>query len=201
MDCTPKGGTCRQRPDCGPRRPGKLATLRAVVDDYIAEYRPREWVAFHANQPSLERALDAVASWKDQDGKIHSHQRLVSRAAKAGAGERIRSLKVADVADFEQLFQRVQKAIGSIRGIGDLAVYDAALRIGARLGKLPERVYLQCGARVGARALGIDARHRSLPMDVFPAEFCRLEPWEVEDVLCIYAEQLAKAGRPARGAA
>jgi len=98
--------------------------------------------------------------------------------------------------DFEQLFGRVQEAIGSIRGIGDLAVYDAALRIGAFLGKLRGRVYLECGACEGARALGLDAGKRSLPMDVFPVEFAQLKAWEVVDVLCIYADELGAGPAP-----
>lgn len=200
MACTPKGttGTCHP---CGSRRPEELNTLRAIVNHYIAGYRPRPWVAFHANQPSLERALEVVASWKDEDQKTYSHQCLVPRKAKVAAGAAIRVLDLEGVEDFEQLFQCVQATIGSIRGIGDLAVYDAALRIGAFLGKLPERVYLQRGACVGARALGLDASQRSLPMDVFPAEFRRLQAWEVEDVLCIYADDLSRLARRRRSAA
>ncbi len=186
------GSTCRSR---------SLNSLRAIVDDYIAEYRPRPWVAFHKNQPSLERALEVVATWKNERGKTYSHQSLISRAAKAGAGERIRKLRVADVEHFEQLFQRVQKAIGSIRGIGDLAVYDAAARIGAFLKKMPARVYLQQGVKDGARALGFGASQRSLPMDFFPAELRRLEPWEVEDLLCIYKDELGRLPRRGRAAA
>jgi len=149
----------------------------------------------------MERTLDVVASWKDKEGKVHSHQRLVSKVAKAGAAERIGKLEVADVQTFEELFKRVEKAIGSIRGIGDLAVYDVALHIGAFLRKLPERVYLQRGAREGARALGLDATQRSLPIDVFPAEFCRLKPWEIEDLLCIYKAELGQAAGLKRRAA
>ena len=67
-----------------------------------------------------------------------------------------------------------------------------AVRIGAFLRVMPRRVYLQSGARVGARALGLDARQRSLPMDAFPAEFHRLVAWEVEDVLCIYKDELGR---------
>lgn len=188
MGCTPTPNL----DSCGPRPAGHSDALARIVNDYISSTRPLNRLAFYASQPSLERALDAVASWKDQHGKTHSHQNLVSKAAKAGAGERILSMRVADVADFEQLLQCVQQAIGSIRGIGDLAVYDAALRLGAFLGKLPERVYLHHGAREGARALGLDASHRSLPMDVFPEEFRLLKPWEVEEVLCIYKDELAR---------
>jgi len=186
MSSTPK----RNPGTCAPPPIGRPITLRAIVDHYIAWFRPREWLAFHANQPSLKRAVDVVASWRDEDDKVYSHQSLVPKAAKAGAAERIRKLRVADVDDFEELFQRVEKAIGSIRGVGDLAVYDVAVRIGAFLRVMPRRVYLQTGARKGARALGLDASQRSLPMDVLPSELHRLEPWEVEDVLCIYKDEL-----------
>jgi hypothetical protein len=169
-----------------------LATLDAIVDDYIASRRTCGKLVHYANQPSPERALEEVASWRDENKKVLAHQRRVSRAAKAGAGERIRQLKLAGVRDFEDLHRRVDKAIGSIRGIGALAVYDAALHIGAYLRNLPDRVYLHCRTRDGARALGLDASQHSLPPEAFPAEFQRLEPWEIEDVLCIYQPDIER---------
>ncbi len=96
---------------------------------------------------------------------------------------------------------RAQAAVNQMHFAGRLPVYDVALRIGAFLKVLPERVYLQSGARKGARALGLDATQRSLPMSAFPPAFHRLEPWEVEDVLCIYKRELGRLDRAKRDAA
>lgn len=173
-----------------------LASLAAVVADYVARYREREWVAFHGRQQPLRLALEVVASWKGEDKKVYSHQCLVPRAAKEAAGERIRALDLADVRSFDLLFQQVQAAIGEIHGIGELTVYDVAARIGASLGMLPDRVYLQSGAKKGARQLlGRPIRERSLPKHAFPRELWKLDAWEIEDVLCIYKAELGRISR------
>ena len=56
--------------------------------------------------------------------------------------------------DFDALHEKIERAIGPIRKIGDLAIYDIAHRIGAYLEKSPRLVYLHRGTAVGARHLG-----------------------------------------------
>lgn len=135
-----------------------------------------------------------VATWRDKDCRVYSHQTRVPRAAKKAAADSIRKLDVSALRNFEDLFERVEAAIGNIPGIGDLTVYDVAARLGASLGKLPEkRVYLQSGARDGARALELGHGARSLPVEEFPPELRRgLAAWEVEDLLCIYEDDLKR---------
>jgi hypothetical protein len=56
------------------------------------------------------------------------------------------------------LIELVEKIIGSIHGIGELAIYDTAVRIGARFGVEAEDAYMHRGTRDGAKALlGIGA--------------------------------------------
>jgi hypothetical protein len=55
-----------------------------------------------------------------------------------------------------------------VPGIGELYVYDTALRIGAKLGVFPEKVYLHAGARIGVRNLGRDARKTALRIASLP---------------------------------
>ena len=45
--------------------------------------------------------------------------------------------------------------------MGELVVYDTALRIGARFGLEPEKVYVHRGTREGVRKLGLDAALRN----------------------------------------
>jgi len=192
----------RNTSSCGDRRSSlarrPLLTLQEVVDAYILEWQPRCWVAFHEGHRTPKAALDLVASWRDEDRKIYSHQTRVPREAKKDAGNAIRNLDVDAIRDFEDLFECVDRAIGSIPGIGDLTVYDVAARLGASLGKLPaKRVYLQSGALKGARALGVDVSQRSLAVAAFPPELHRLAAWEIEDLLCVYKDEL----RLVRGAA
>ena len=164
----------------------------AIVQDYIQHVRERacEHLAFYAEQPSLRNALEVVAAWRDPSGKIERHQRRLRRDVKEAAGELIRRLELGGATSFESVFQRVQEAVGGIRGAGDLVVYDVALRLAAVLGLPPQRVYLHRGSRVGARALGVRTKERSLPLDAFPPEFRRLHAWEIENLLCVYKHEL-----------
>ena len=58
--------------------------------------------------------------------------------------------------------------------IGELAVYDTALRIGARFGLEPEKVYVHAGTRDGAHALGFDRRLAVIEMDELPVPIQQL---------------------------
>lgn len=76
-----------------------------------------------------------------------------------------------------------------IKGIGDLTVYDTAVRIGYSFGLHPEKVYIHRGAKTGAKnLLGRKAVHgrKFLYMHELPIEFQSLTPMEVENCLCIY---------------
>jgi hypothetical protein len=102
------------------------------------------------------------------------------------ATSRLHYAPLTHARDFDSLFNMVRDAIGPIHGIGELTVYDTALRIGAKLGLPPERVYLHSGTRVGARALGLNWRTPHLELEDFPAELRTLKPHEIEDCLCIF---------------
>ena len=87
---------------------------------------------------------------------------------------------------FDELFDLVETLIRPIHMIGELTVYGTSLRIAARFGLEPERVYLHAGTRVGARRLGLDWEARALEPQTLPAPLRDLKAHEVEDVLCIY---------------
>ena len=96
---------------------------------------------------------------------------------------------------FEELHALLEETIGDVQGIGELMVYDTALRIGDRLGVTPRFVYLHAGTRAGALALGQDASRKRLSPEELPATFRRLTPREIEDCLCIYKEAIARVSR------
>ena len=97
---------------------------------------------------------------------------------------------------FDDLFVLVDDFIASIRGIGELAVYDTALRIGARFNLAPQRVYLHAGTRDGARALGLASGTEAIETHQLPESLQALSPREVEDLLCIYKSRLASRQGP-----
>jgi len=79
-----------------------------------------------------------------------------------------------------------------VDGLGELYAYDTALRIGSFIGTFPETVYLHAGARVGAKALGVDTKVKSVELRSLPKPFHSLEPHQAEDVLCIYKKLLER---------
>lgn len=90
---------------------------------------------------------------------------------------------------FDELYKEVEKL--KINGIGDLTIYDTATMIGCPNQVYPDKVYLHAGAAIGAKALGVegDVVDKSVFVSIFPA-FKRLEPIQIEDVLCIYKSHL-----------
>jgi len=72
--------------------------------------------------------------------------------------------------------------------VAALTVYDIAHRIGVHFGKEPRLVYLHAGTRIGARALKIGGD--SFDPGILPRAFSRLAPFEIEDCLCIYKDEL-----------
>jgi hypothetical protein len=109
----------------------------------------------------------------------------------AEANQRLQAAPIASCRSFDELHAVVEEWTRDVPKIGDLAVYDIAHRIGAYLGLEPTLVYLHCGTRVGARALGLSARDTLHP-DALPREFRQLSPAEIEDCLCIYKDEIAR---------
>jgi hypothetical protein len=58
---------------------------------------------------------------------------------------------------FADLIGIVASIAEGVSGLGELYIYDTALRIGAKSGLEPDMVYLHAGTRKGAKALGLDA--------------------------------------------
>jgi hypothetical protein len=203
MTCAPRRRV-KAPPRCGSsRQPGldRPQSLTGIVRAYIRDYRvPAE--RQRLEQPTTQRDLATIvrtaALSKLPDGRRHPHQRRIpGRVLQQAANALVKATFAA--ATFEDLHETVRKTIGPIRGIGELAVYDIACRIGTDLGWTPDRVYLHAGTREGARALGLGGA--TLSKSELPKEFHRLSPAEIEDCLCIYKDDLRRlaGGSPLRG--
>jgi len=172
-----------------------MTYLKEIVEDYLkppqsdAE-KEFEWFA----KQTLKEAISMAALARTSANKRHGHQHRIPSAvledSKCRLLKEIERLKKAT--SFEELFNIVESVIGPIEGIGELAVYDTAHRIGVNLGLEPEKVYLHAGARVGARKLKLDSSKKCLEVHEFPKPLRELKPWQIEDVLCIYKEDLAE---------
>ena len=163
-------------------------TIEAAVDDYVKRHRRRvkreleEFKALRTDQEAVRRA----ALGELLDGKRHPHQRRIPRVALEASERRllVNLPQLRRARTFDELFALVEALIGPIPNIGDLTVYDTALRIGARLGLEPEAVYVHAGTREGARALGLDVEGRTIETSELPKPLQRLSAREAEDFLC-----------------
>ena len=171
-----------------------------AVADYITHHRPdlASELDCYRGVSTLAEAIRRAARARTASGGKHPHQQRIPPATLCAFGERLaRDEQVLRAAqDFDELHRAVGEVGYPMPGIGELAVYDTALRIGAHLGLKPTRVYLHAGTRDGAVAVGIDARHEAVALRELPAAFARLDPHEVEDCLCVFKGLLA--GDPSR---
>jgi hypothetical protein len=179
---------------------GRRMTLEEIVGLYIRECRDdaRKEIRFFEIQRSPSAAIQKAALCVLPSGKRHSHQRRIPKAVleKAEASLQAAGKRLAKAADFAALHEVVKAEIGNIPGIGALAVYDIAHRIGAYFRKSPALVYLHRGTKTGAAVLGFHGD--SLDPRKLPSPFSRLTPAEIEDCLCIYKDQLRGERRAKR---
>ena len=117
----------------------------------------------------IPRALRFVRAERWPDGAI----RLPTLQAHRGhwaAGFRENTIDAFRAAKtFEAIHALVWVEVAQVDGVGELAAYDVAHRIGMRCGVRPERVYLHAGALEGAAALGLGSRRRFLTVADLPA--------------------------------
>lgn len=176
----------------------KSMTLNDVVAHYISTHRKgarAEMDTFRAEK-TRSAAIRRAALCEFPDGKRHPHQYLIPRRLLELAECRLQAAagRLAHAPDFDSLHGIVKAEIGSVRGIGNLMVYDIAHRIGAYFKKEPRLVYLHRGTKEGAAILGFHGE--TLDPAELPSAFKRLVPSEIEDCLCIYKDQLR--GTPTR---
>lgn len=102
---------------------------------------------------------------------------------------------IENAESFADLFRITEIVRGKVDNVGDLWSYDTALRIGFKLRIYPNVVYLQRGARVGARKLLGKKKiiGRYLSKDIFIEripELNELECYEIEHFLCDFKDRL-----------
>jgi len=169
--------------------------LEEIVQDYIDWRRPcaKKELRYFKDLPNLPTAICVAAlAIGIDEGKRHPHQRRIPEKKLERFRQRLarkrRLLRPSKT--FSQLMQISEKAATGIWKNSELTVYDTTHRIGAYLRVRPDRVYLHAGTREGAKALDFK---RNLPFILpsqLPKAFRRLKPYEIEDCLCIYKDDL-----------
>lgn len=175
----------------------RLVTLEAMVREFIGRYRAgeRDELTYFKELP-FDQVLEFAALAKDSRGKRFSHQRRLTRESLQQGKQAImgirRSLEKAE--SFEEILKMVQSIASKVHGLGELYAYDTALRIAAKTGHEPEKVYLHAGTRVGAKRLGIGIDRDYVPMAELPKALQLLKAHEVESFLCIYKNHFGVLG-------
>jgi len=166
--------------------------LRAIVDEYIRDYRVRAMLEMrrYTRLESLADAVDIAARCVLPNGKRHPHQTRIPPESLAEARTRLLAADLGSCRSFDDLHPKINSLIRDIHMIGPLVVYDVSHRIGAFLRLEPDRVYLHRGTRDGALALGLGRGRDTIDLAELPDEFHRLSEAEAEDCLCIYKKRL-----------
>lgn len=170
-----------------------MSNAKRIVDSYLSRDKERaekeqSWFQY---RPSLKEAI-RVAALAQYEGKRSNHQRRIKGSVLEDSYKALLE-KINDIescSSFDELLDLIEVTIRPIHGIGELAVYDTALRIGAYLDLTPDKVYLHAGTRTGARNLGLDIDRPCIPLSEFPCEFQGLSAEHIEDILCIYKKRL-----------
>ncbi len=173
-------------------RRAQFDSLDAIIAHYLAnssENADRD-LHFYRRQRTLADALENAALARLPSGKRAHHQRRLSSSTLNAAWIALQQCDFNTCNDFHDLFCLIGQTVRPIDGIGELYIYDTALRIGAFLRLVPDRVYLHAGVRVGARAFGFTGGDYILCSDL-PVAFTALQPHQIEDCLCIYKRELA----------
>jgi hypothetical protein len=166
-----------------------------IAKIYCSKIRPRAQseLDWFRKQSTLGDAITNAALAKNSEGKRYSHQRRLKRSVLEQAKDILlgSELQIGKVTSFDELLSIIEDDVAGIKGIGELYVYDTALRIGAWLSIIPRKIYLHAGTRQGAKVLGIDHRARAIDISELPRELAKLAPHEIEDILCIFKDELS----------
>jgi len=152
------------------------------------ERDPDSWVLFCKKQKTLYEAIYVASMAINHLGNRHPHQfRLMKSDLRNFENSLAKQEKlIGTIKSFEDLFQIVKCA--KVHGIGELAIYDTAHRLGAFLNIFPEKIYLHSGTLVGATKLIGKINSRVITKQDLPEPFksSDLTCMELEDILCIY---------------
>lgn len=126
-------------------------------------------------------------------GKKNSHQNRIPKETLEKFKKELKKQKgtILNCRTFDELLEISENS--SVKGIGPLAEYDIAFRYGRQIGIYPDKVYLHAGTKIGAKNLGIVKRGaKYLTKEELPAYLKAVEPWMVEDFLCVEKDNLSE---------
>jgi hypothetical protein len=145
----------------------------------------------------FDEAIQNAAKALDRNGRLNNHQHRIGKKKCDESATEVLKYKndFKKCKTFKEIFQLTEKIRKDIYKLGDLWSYDTALRIGFHLDMYPDEVYVQQGVVKGVKKIfnGTRPRGRSLPMNIFPKEIQQMEPFKVENFLCIWGKGKGKS--------
>jgi len=194
MSYKPKNKSCRTA-----ENKNKIRSLENIVKHYkryidqCSENTLPQELEYFGSLSFNKMGLKKIANAKLANGKKHTHQKCLDKKVFPQVSDRLlnRQREISNVQTFSELFKKVSSIIKDINGVGPLMIYDTTLRLGAILGLKPQKVYIHRGSKEGAKNLGLNIKKGYLEKDELPNEFQDLEPYEIEDCLCIYKDSEA----------
>jgi len=182
--------------------PANGHSLSSLVDEFIRQHRVAsrtELDGYRGNSLKETIEIAALSSRKlDRNNciicKRNPHQcRIKCKILASGKDELLTMVhELRKATDFVSIYELVNDVSRRICGLGELWTYDVALRIGWYLRIKPDVVYLHRGAMKGAKNMGLQGLRATMRKQSFPVEFSRLEPYEIEDFLCICKDELKR---------
>jgi hypothetical protein len=157
-----------------------------------------EKYSWYKKADNLRDAVKKAFFSEDEQGKVDSHQHRVGRQRLALAAEialkHFDAQCISSFENFHSVYQFVESVSYKVKGFGQLATYDVALRIAKYLNLELQEVYLHAGVTVGTRALGFNVKDGDIiVVNQFPAPFNQLSGDHLENLLCIYKDVLANS--------
>jgi hypothetical protein len=173
-----------------------MKNLDQIIRLYKATYgkNPDTCIKYAKGQRNLAETIRVSTLSIDENQKRHGHQRRIPlKVLELWQDAVLRKFRqIQRSSSFDDLHTCLTDS--KIFGIGPLTVYDTATRIGAYMNLYPDKVYLHAGTREGAKKLAGNASGRFILKKDLPNSFHRkdLACWEIEDILCIFKDDLDK---------
>lgn len=129
--------------------------MKKKINNILNHYRkwkldnPDTWIKHTCNQSDLASAISVASLSKNHFSKKHDHQRRLKNEILESFKKKLlnKQNEIQNVADFDSLMTIIEGC--RIKGVGEVACYDIANRIGSYLSKQPDFVYLHAGTRKG----------------------------------------------------
>lgn len=169
----------------------KLEKYKNIINHYTRwrKENPDAWINYTIEQPDILLAIKVAAKSKNKDGKRNNHQRRLKKESIKNFVDNLskKSKELYETKDFRSLLGIVESC--KVKGIGELACYDTAYRIGCKIEVYPDKIYLHAGTKKGAEKLFRKRiKKRFIDKSELPEPFksSELDCAELEDILCIY---------------